>query len=251
MVRLMSFNLRCANVGPREQWDRVDDCVQEILQSGCEMLGVQEATPEWMRDLTKNLDGWSYVGIGRGDQNGGENEYSAIFYKNDRFEVIDSGNFWYSDTPDVMSKCWHSHHNRICTWGIFYDKKEDKKFVHVNTHMDCDFDLIYKSIPILREKIMPMIEQYPLSCSGDFNSFQNGREYNEIVKFLKDSKFEAPDTMDYLTYHDDCPEKHEGHIIDFIFINDKVKAHKYRVCKDKINGNYASDHFAIWADLEY
>ena len=40
-------------------------------------------------------------------------------------------------------------------------------------------------------------------------------------------------------------------IIDFIFINDKVKAHKYRVCKDKINGNYASDHFAIWADLEY
>ena len=57
--------------------------------------------------------------------------------------------------------------------------------------------------------------------------------------------------MDYLTYHDDCPEKHEGHIIDFIFINDKVKAHKYRVCKDKINGNYASDHFAIWADLEY
>ena len=126
----------------------------------------------------------------------------------------------------------------------------NKKIVHVNTHMDCDFDLIYKSIPILKEKIMPLME-YPLSLSGDFNSYQNGREYNEIVKFIKDSKFEAPDTMDYLTYHDDCPEKHEGHVIDFIFINDKVKAYKYRVCKDKINGNYSSDHFAIYADLEY
>ena len=41
------------------------------------------------------------------------------------------------------------------------------------------------------------------------------------------------------------------HTSDFIFINDKAKAHKYRVCKDKINGNYSSDHFAIWADLEY
>ena len=47
--------------------------------------------------------------------------------------------------------------------------------------------------------------------------------YNEIVKFLKDSKFEAPDTMDYLTYHDDCPEKHEGHIIDFILVIAIVK----------------------------
>ena len=94
-----------------------------------------------------------------------------------------------------------------------------KSFVNTVTKFDCDFDLIYKSIPILREKIMPMIEQYPLSCSGDFNSFQNGREYNEVVKFLRDSKFVAPDSMDYLTYHDDCPEKHEGHIIDFIFKN--------------------------------
>ena len=81
---------------------------------------------------------------------------------------------------------------------------------------------------ILKEKIEPLMV-YPLSCSGDFNSLQNGREYNEVVKFLRDSKFAAPDTMDYLTYHDDCPEKHEGHIIDFIFINDKVKAYKYYI----------------------
>lgn len=60
MVRLMSFNLRCTNVGEREQWDRVDDCVQTIIESGCDMLGVQEATPEWMADLTKNLDGCFY-----------------------------------------------------------------------------------------------------------------------------------------------------------------------------------------------
>lgn len=251
MVRVMSFNLRCSNVGEREQWDRVDDCIKTILDSGCELLGVQEATPEWMADLTKNLDGWDYIGIGRGDRKGGDSEYSAIFYKKDRFEAVESGNFWYSDTPDVMSPCWTSYHHRICTWGIFYDKKEDKKFVHVNTHMDCDFDLIYKSIPILRERIEPLSEKYPLSCSGDFNSFQNGREYNEVIKFLRDSKFVAPDSMESQTFHGDEPTKHGTEIIDYIFINDKVNAYKYRVLNEKINGNYASDHFAIYADLDY
>ena len=247
----MSFNLRCWYVGERSREDRVDDCLKTILDSGCELLGVQEATTGWMKDLKNGLEGFAHTGISRGiDPDGSEGEYSAIFYKTDRFELKDCGNFWYSDTPEVCSKCWTSVFCRICSWGKFYDKKEDKEFYYFNTHLDCDMELSMRSIPIIKKHLDPVMD-YPLFISGDFNFFEGKEHYKEITKFLRDSKHVAKDTMDCLTYHDDKPEKHEGEVIDFIYINDKVNAVKYRVCNEKINGFHASDHYAIYADLEY
>ena len=81
--------------------------------------------------------GWvSYIGAGRDD---GEDagEHSAIFYKTSRFDLLDKGNFWFSETPDVPGKGWDATCcNRICSWGKFRDKESGKVFYFFNSHYD-------------------------------------------------------------------------------------------------------------------
>src|SRR3546814_14316298 len=62
--------------------------------------------------------------------------YSAIFYKKDRFRLLDHDTFWLSETPEVPSKGWDAALNRICTWGKFRDKESRKEFFYFNLHMD-------------------------------------------------------------------------------------------------------------------
>lgn len=249
MIRVMTFNIRCSNVGPRSWKDRVGDVCQTITDSGASILGVQEATPRWMHKLVKNLKGWKYVGVGR--QNGKcLGEYSAVFYKEDEYELIDSGNFWYSDTPQKASRCWTSVHCRICSYAVLRERSTGKEFVHMNTHMDVDMALIERSVPILLERVAGLNDR-PLICTGDFNSPEGCNAYKAMVEVLRDSKHIAPDTMSYCTFHNEKPEEHETDIIDFIFVNDKIDVKTYKVLNEKINGNYASDHFAVYADIDF
>lgn len=45
-------------------------------------------------------------------------EYAAILYRADRFELLASGTFWFSGTPEVPgSTSWGNHVTRISTWA--------------------------------------------------------------------------------------------------------------------------------------
>ncbi|MBQ5884204.1 MAG: hypothetical protein IIW72_06715, partial [Clostridia bacterium] len=54
-VRVMSFNIRCTNVGNDSWEDRIGIVTETIVKSGADSVGVQEATPEWMETLDKEL----------------------------------------------------------------------------------------------------------------------------------------------------------------------------------------------------
>ena len=99
------------------------------------IFGTQEVLADQLRDLRKGLDGYGYLGVGRDD--GKEaGEYAAIFYKTNRLEVLESGNFWLSETPEKPSLGWDAACVRICTCGKFMDRTTGKVFFFFNTHMD-------------------------------------------------------------------------------------------------------------------
>ena len=66
---------------------------------------------------------------------------------------------------------------------------------------------------------------------------------------MYDTKYQAPNTVNYLTYHDVHPSEQEKSIIDYVMINDKFSADTYRVVTAGIDGKYVSDHFPVYADL--
>ena len=100
-----------------------------------DIFGTQEVLVGQLHDLLKGLDGYGYVGVGR-DDGKEDGEYSAIFYKKDRLELLQKGNFWLNETPDKPVLGWDAACVRICSWGEFRQKKTGFRFYYFNLHMD-------------------------------------------------------------------------------------------------------------------
>lgn len=251
-MRIMSFNIRCGNVGSDTWEDRIGIVCQTMLESGADSIGVQEATPEWMKVLNENIsDKYAYVGIGR-DDGKNEGEYSAVFYLKDKYTPLDSGTFWLSQTPDEPSFGWDAVCKRVCTWVLLQNKETGKKYVHLNTHFDhIGVEARRNSVDMIVRKAKDF-GSTPVVFTADMNVVQGSENYNQFVNsgVLADTKFAAPDTMNYCTYHDTHPEKNKDEIIDYVMINDGFSAVKYRVVTDGIDGRFVSDHYPIYADLE-
>ncbi len=251
-IRVMSFNVRCTNVGFRGRKARTEDVVKTILKGMPDSLGVQEATPAWMKTLDEEL-GNTYAYVGEGRNGGDKGEYSAVFYLKDKYKLIDSGTFWLSPTPDEVSKGWDAQFPRICTWAVLENKKTEDRYIHLNSHFDhVGEEARSQSIKIICEKSQEY-EDLPAVFTADMNVREGSDNYKEIAEnsIFKDTKYTAENTMDYLTFHDRFPEKNEGRVIDYCFANDKFKAITYGVVTESPSENYVSDHFPVYADLAF
>jgi endonuclease/exonuclease/phosphatase family metal-dependent hydrolase len=221
-----------------------------MVKSEADSIGVQEATPEWMATLKETLTDYDYVGVGR-DDGDNQGEYAAIFYLKDKYNLVDSGNFWLSETPEKPSLGWDAACTRICTWAVLENKETKEQFLHVNSHFD------HEGIVARRESvkmILSFISEYkdlPVVFTADMNVQEGSENYTQFIQELYDTKYEAEDNMIYLTYHDTKPSKHQGDIIDYVMINDNFNALSYKVVTAGIDDRYVSDHFPVYADLTF
>ena len=137
-VNVMSFNIRYDN--PEDSLDnwryRKDRVANAIHFYDVDILGTQEVLHNQLEDLKLRLPEYGVVGVGREDGKE-KGEYSALWYKKDRFNVLDSGYFWLSETPEVAgSKGWDGACERIASWVKLQDKVSGKEYFALNTHLD-------------------------------------------------------------------------------------------------------------------
>ena len=249
VIRVMSFNIRCAEVGVQTAESRYPLVSETIFKGEPDSVGLQEATPEWMDYLKVALSSkYDYVGIGR--EGGHEGEYSAIFYNKEKYTVIESGNFWLSETPEKVSKGWDAACIRICTWAVLENKESKEKYVHVNTHLDhIGVEARRNGVNIMLEKLKEY-STLPAVFTADMNIEEGTENYLQFVNsgFMYDTKHKAENTVDCLTFHYIKPSVYHS-VIDYVMINDNFSADTYRVVTAGIDGKYVSDHFPIYADL--
>lgn len=250
-MRIMSFNIRCTNVGKDSWEDRIGIVSQTMLESEADSIGVQEATPEWMATLKETVgEKYAYVGVGR-DDGDNEGEYSAVFYLKDKYDVVDSDTFWLSETPDKPSFGWDAACRRVCTWVQLKDKETGKQYVHMNTHFDhVGISARKNSVEMIIDKAKTFTD-IPVVFTADMNVVQGSTNYNQFVDsgYFRDTKFAAPDSMNYCTYHDTKPDMHKDDVIDYVMINDGFDALTYRVVTEGVDGRFVSDHYPIYADI--
>ena len=251
VMRVMSFNIRCTNVGKDSWEDRIGIVSQTMLESEADSIGVQEATPEWMATLKETVgDKYAYVGVGR-DDGDNKGEYSSIFYLKDKYTAVESGTFWLSETPDIPSYGWDAACRRVCTWVVLENKENAERYVHINTHFDhIGVTARKNSVDMIVEKAKEFTD-IPVVFTADMNVKQDSENYNQFVNsgVLYDTKFSAPYTMNYCTYHDTKPNKHKDDVIDYVMINNKFSAVSYRVVTEGIDGRFVSDHYPVYADI--
>lgn len=248
-VRVVSFNLRCTGLGKTSIQYRAPMVEAQLEEIGADSMGFQEANYRWMSYLIKNLEDYDYVGVSRTN---GKNlgEFSPIFYRKDKYEVVASDTFWLSKTPEKAgSKDWGSQNVRICTWAMLRNKATGECYVHFNTHLDhISSEARENQMKVLLEKVKAFEGKYPIVLTGDFNDDIESVMYAEATEVLNDSRLLAPVTDDNGTYHDYGAK---AKLIDFVFVSDNVKPLVYHVIDDQINGEYLSDHFGIYVDMKF
>ena len=247
-IKLMTYNIKYANENDGENsWSKRKDWITDQIQFyEPDILGVQEAVKSQLDHFTKHIDTYKFLGVGREGEDKGE--FSAILYKNEKFDVLDSDTFWLSETPDAISKGWDADYNRICTYALFQNKETKDKFYVFNTHFDHvgDKARLESSKLIIRKINKLNQEKLPVFLMGDFN-LEPEKEGIEIILNLLDdsmeeSKFTFGPSGTFNAYDFSKPVTRR---IDYIFVNDKVKVKKYGVLSDSKDLKYPSDHFPV------
>ena len=254
-LNIGSYNIRCNNPGDGENaWPNRKERVKAlILFHEYDVVGVQEARPEQMEDL-QQMPGFASVGVDRDGEAGGE--FSAIFYRVDRIQVLDSGTFWLSETPEKVSKGWDAALNRICTWAKMKDRATRRVFYFFNTHFDHIGPVArHKSAELLVARIRETVgEKYPVFCSGDFNSGAGSDPVEVMLSAFSDAEAvsQTPPYTPGWSYTDfgvKVPERlmKKGKI-DFLFVNDRVTVLKFGILTDSDGRNHPSDHFPVFVE---
>jgi len=255
-VKVMTFNIRLSLDSDKENsWNnRKQDALALMEYYHPDIMGVQEAVPQQMTDIKAGLKNYNYVGVGR-DDGKNQGEFSAIFYDASKLQVIQSGTFWLSETPEVPSKGWDAAYNRICTYALLKNKKDGKQFWAFNVHFDHVGDvarvesskLILKKIKAFNTKNLPVI------LTGDFNLTEEAEPLKIIAASMKDSYYhtKTPHYGPKGTWQDFDIKTVSTERLDYIFVNG-FDVQSNRIINDRRpNLLYPSDHFPVLAELKF
>ena len=250
-INWATFNIRYDNpADAQNNWQYRKDAVAEFIHAhDIDVVGMQEVLHNQLEDLKTRLPEYTEVGVGR-DDGKQAGEYAPLFFKKDRFEVLDSNTFWLSQYPDSIGFIgWDGACTRIATWAKLKDKKNGKVFMAVNTHFDhVGVEARRKGALLIMQRIQEIVGDRPAVLTGDFNVNDASEAYrtlttNEFV--LKDAfKESAEKTGTNYTFHDFgriADEKCEK--IDFIFITPQIKAKSSFIPKEPdTESGFLSDH---------
>ncbi len=261
-----TYNIRNNNRGDYKifsGWNqRKEAMCAEINFIYPDLLGCQEVTHQQIVDMLALLSDYAYLGVGREDGKE-EGEYSPIYYKKDRFKLLDSGTFWLAEEPTKPVMGWDAACKRVCTWGYFKDKKSKQKFYFFNTHMD-HIGVIARreGAKLIMKKMKELMKTgEPVVLTGDFNVDQ----YNEIYTIFSESdllkdcyanaKYRfAPNG----SFNDFNPEGYTDARIDHIFVSKDVDVMRYAILNEtdwragadgKKARHVLSDHYPVFAKI--
>ncbi len=251
-VTIMSYNLKFGGSGKYDVDHRAPLVKENIEAFHPDSFGTQECNEFWFNYLSDNLEDYEGVGIGRDGNR--ESEASPVFYLKDKYELVDSGTFWLSETPDEVSKGWDGMYKRVCTYAVLKDKETGFEYAHFNAHFDhLGIAARLESVSVVSSKIAEKCGGIPVVFTGDLNDEEGSVMYNRILESgMRDSKFLAEETMSHGTYHgySKITELMRVKPIDFCFVNDMCTGvSSYFVDTQKYDGIYPSDHHPIIIEL--
>lgn len=251
---VMTYNIRMNTPDDGvNAWPLRKDKVTGLLKfHQPDIFGIQEALLEQMQDLEDGLPDFDHVGVGR-DDGKTQGETMAIFFRKARFEKLEDGTFWLSETPEKPGIGWDAACNRTCTWVRFKDKLSNQTFYFFNTHLDHRGKIAKENgSRLILQKISEINkENLPLILTGDFNSIQQDEPIKIIKNVLKDSR-EGTETVPYGQEGTSggFDVKVMPNIIDYIFVNSKIKVLRYGILSDSFGMYYPSDHLPVFTELQ-
>ena len=247
-------NFNKMDMGTHRWWKRAQYYLENIKTVAPDILGAQEVQAGQYEFLTSHLEGYGSVVCYR-DKKGSRSESCPIFYNEARFELLDSGTFWLSDTPDVMSTYEESSEHRIATFVKLKDKSTGITIAVYNTHPDWgSVEARIKQLSVIAARAKESDADKTIVL-GDLNSDRTLPGGNEglapIENFLKDSKT-FPGMTDYGATFNGYGIDPDGPMgLDYIFLPEETTVLEVGKVDKIYGGVYPSDHYPIYAQVKF
>ncbi|WP_411850689.1 endonuclease/exonuclease/phosphatase family protein [Stenotrophomonas sp. LGBM10] len=252
-LRVMSFNVRTpVDTEPGRRWDdRRDAMVTLLREQKPAVVGTQELVEKQAAYLVGHLPGYRWFGEGR--RGGSGDEHMGVFYDSAQLTVVESGNFWLSDTPDVPgSITWGNLFPRMVTWALFQRQADGQRFYLLNTHLpyrDEDEPRRVRAATLITERLATLQPGVPVVVTGDFNSEPGSDTYKAFTAALGDArklagKVDGP----RLTFHDFTGKPTVE--LDWILVRG-FTVDRFSTLDQTPGGVLPSDHYPVQVDLRF
>jgi endonuclease/exonuclease/phosphatase family metal-dependent hydrolase len=250
-IRVVTWNIHCGQEGGpvwrRFDWSRRKHSLKAALaQTAPDILCIQEALVDQVAFLQQALPEHRRVGVGRDDgQSGGE--FSAIFFRRDRFDLIDGGTFWLEEPADRPAGASLLSCKRICTWARLRDRTTGRTLRVYNTHLYLTEGARQAAARIILDRIAAGDRGDAVLLAGDFNATPASPTYRLFTgSGLANSAALAGKDAGSPTYHFyGIPLR----CLDGIFVSPSWRVRRHLILDLKPEGNFPSDHFGVLADL--
>lgn len=259
-LRVMSFNIRYANKADgADAWSqRTELFFATVNAFGPDLIGFQEVIAVQHDALTARLTDYGFAGVAR-DDGKRKGEWSPIAYRKSRFTAVDQGNFWLSETPEVIgSKSWDAAITRICSWVRLRETATGREFLFANTHFDHKGVVARQEASRLISARLPLIAAgLPAILTGDLNIDEDNPAYAVLTRptapnairwidaFRAVHPTRTPDELTFTAFKGGTV----GSRIDFIFHTADFTATAAAIDRTSRDGRYPSDHYPVTAVL--
>ena len=245
----VTYNIRydTPNDGSDRWSNRKSGLVNQIKEIDPDIIGFQEALDHQVNYLDSMLSGHHYYGVGR-DDGIKAGEYSPIFFKNSKYQLIEEGTFWLSPTPDRISIGWDAALERICSY-IKLQQRDGEMIWIFNTHFDHVGVLARKeSAQLIINKIEELVQGQRVILMGDFNLITSEVAIHNIGNYFYQAGPINPSGGKRSTFNGFDLNYNNHRIIDHIFGNESgLKLIKYKIIDNRGGHSFWSDHLPVQA----
>ena len=177
---------------------------------------------------------------------------APLFYNTAKFDLIERGSFWVSETPEKMSKGWDAECYRVCSFLILAQKSDGTHLAVFNTHLDhLGRQARINGVKMIAER-MKQYGDIPCILMGDMNFVaERGDAYSTALSYFDNAKYCTEDSDDGATWHGiGWKQVNSTEIDDYFFVSKTgVDVKQYRILRACYDGVYPSDHYPIQMKL--
>jgi endonuclease/exonuclease/phosphatase family metal-dependent hydrolase len=276
----MTFNLRGCKYpqdAPNLWLNRADLTLRTLRKYSPDLIGFQEVQEGNLETLQNELAEYNYF-IGTPSNEIDFYNYNTIAWKPERFELVDSGGMFLSETPHTWSKNWDSRFVRSANWVRMRCAVTGTEFLHINTHLD------HVGVQARRQAAQQIIATaadlsqgvLPTFLTGDFNCIPwlpeygspDGRPFEDTAyqlftsygyqdSFLETGQIDTPHTHTFHGFQGEAfGEQKDGMAqrIDWVLFKDNrcaVTVCDAQIIRDCEPPMYPSDHYPFLAEFEF
>lgn len=266
----MSFNVRGASHrdGINDWSERAGMNVETIRRYAPDVIGFQELQKKNLEVYEQEIPHYARLpGPVYGTRE--VEEHAGIFFDPERFEALESGGFYLSETPEEYSESWGTEVIRCANWACLRCRENNAIFLHSNTHLDhASGDARVEGSRLMLgkvEEIQASRDSVPVVVTGDFNcrpgspTYQVFSENDFVDTFVEAADGEPEDAYTFHAFEgenftEDDTAKPAGRL-DWILVrygtgSVKINSHGILRDGDEASGRYPSDHYPVLVGLE-